>query len=91
MAEQTCRSCGAPIIWGEFSGSGKAVPLDAAPRLPVDPDRRVDCECKLDEQTIVEADGYQWTTPADGPCRGCEFELTIGKPCTIHRSQAAAP
>lgn len=31
--------------------------------LPVDPDRRVACQCKLDEQTLTEPDGYQWQKP----------------------------
>jgi hypothetical protein len=52
--------------------------------MPVDPSRRVDCECKTTEVTIVEPDGYKWTNPTDGPCRGCEFEKLMGQPCTIH-------
>lgn len=52
--------------------------------MPVDPSRRVDCECKTDEKTIVETDGYRWTTPHDGPCRGCEFELLTNKACPVH-------
>lgn len=52
---------------------------------PVDPARRVDCECKADEVTVVEPDGYRWTNPADGPCRGCELERATGRPCSLHR------
>lgn len=54
--------------------------------LPVDPRYRVDCECKDDEVTITEADGYTWTTPKDGECRGCELEKMLGqaRPCPIH-------
>lgn len=53
--------------------------------IPKDPTRRVDCECKSDELIIVEPDGYTWTTPTDGPCRGCQFERTpMGRPCPIH-------
>lgn len=51
---------------------------------PVDPARRVDCECKVDERVIVEADGYRWTTPRDGPCRGCEYARLSGRPCRQH-------
>jgi hypothetical protein len=52
--------------------------------LPVDPSRRVDCECKATEKTIIEPDGYKWTTPVDGTCRGCELEALIGRPCSLH-------
>ncbi len=56
--------------------------------LVVDPERRVDCECKVTEETITEPDGYKWTNPTEdeGYCRGCEFEiLTRGRhQCTIH-------
>ena len=53
--------------------------------MPVDPGRRVDCECKVTEAVIVEPDGYTWTNPTDGPCRGCELERLTGAPCTLHR------
>lgn len=47
---------------------------------------RVECECKADERTVVEPDGYRWTTPHDEKaCRGCELERMMGAPCTIHR------
>ena len=52
--------------------------------LPVDPARRVACECKANEETIREADGYEWTNPTDAPCRGCEFERERGRRCPIH-------
>lgn len=52
--------------------------------LPVDPAHRVTCECKDDEQTITEPDGYTWTTPVGGPCRGCELQQLLGHPCTVH-------
>lgn len=32
MAEQTCRTCKAPIIWAESHTTGKPMPLDAVPR-----------------------------------------------------------
>ena len=33
--------------------------------LPVDPAERVDCECKVDEEQVVEADGYTWSRPRE--------------------------
>lgn len=53
--------------------------------LPVDPARRTGCECKVTETTEREPDGYTWTNPTDGPCRGCELERALGKPCPLHR------
>lgn len=36
--------------------------------IPLDAERRVECECKTDEMIVVEADGYTWTTPSpSGP------------------------
>lgn len=59
---------------------------------PLDPARRVDCECKEDEVLVTDADGYHWTNPQDGePCRGCEFERLTGKPCSLHRTAPTAP
>lgn len=52
--------------------------------MPVDPTYRNTCECKLTETVIVEPDGYEWTNPTDGPCRGCEIHRLTGSPCTIH-------
>lgn len=52
--------------------------------VPVDPAKRVTCQCKLDEDVIVEPDGYAWTNPKDGPCRGCELQRLTGKPCPLH-------
>lgn len=53
---------------------------------PVDPTRRVDCQCKEDEDVIVEPDGYTWTNPNDGsPCRGCELQkLLPHRRCPLH-------
>ena len=52
---------------------------------PVDPARRRDCECKVTEVVVTEPDGYQWTNPSDGPCRGCELgKLIPSKPCPLH-------
>lgn len=57
---------------------------------PCDPAHRVDCECKVDEQTVVDADGYRWTNPHDAAdCRGCEFEKVVGKPCPVHAQRIA--
>ena len=57
---------------------------------PVDPARRVDCQCKASEEVIVEADGYRWTNPraARGDrslCRGCAYvRRTPGAVCSVH-------
>jgi hypothetical protein len=51
--------------------------------LPVDPARRVDCQCKTDEDVIVDGT-YAWTNPKDGPCRGCEIAPLMKRPCPIH-------
>jgi len=59
--------------------------------MPVDSARRVDCECKADEVTIVEPDGYRYTNPHDpAECRGCEFQRLTGKPCPLHAEAAEA-
>jgi hypothetical protein len=62
--------------------------------MPVDPARRVSCECKVTEQVIVEPDGYKWSTPKDdtGECHGCEFEKlmttqNVVAPCPIHKAK----
>lgn len=55
--------------------------------LPLDPARRVDCQCKTEEETLVEPDGYTWTNPANATraeCRGCELHDLLGRPCPIH-------
>lgn len=54
---------------------------------PVDPRYRTACECKTDETLIVEADGYAWTTPTDGPCTGCYYETLFDLPCPIHHPE----
>lgn len=65
--------------------------------LPVDPARRVGCECKATEETVVEPDGFTWTNPllGEGECRGCEYEAglgqLVGKRCPIHGGEAVAP
>lgn len=52
---------------------------------PVDPQKRVDCECKTTEVTITEPDGYRWTNPVDpSECRGCEWEASHRVPCALH-------
>lgn len=64
---------------------------------PLDPAHRVQCQCKADELVVVEPGGYTWTTPVDGPCRGCEYAATIGRltgrRCPIHapRDDGVAP
>ena len=62
--------------------------------LPVDPAHRVDCQCKAEEQTLVEPDGYTWTNPRPGTgedCRGCEMGRILGKPCPVHPAGGATP
>jgi len=64
--------------------------------LVVDEAHRVACECKVDEEIIVDRDGYRWTNPVgarEDPslCRGCEHErlrAAAGRPspCPIHGS-----
>ena len=40
-------------------------------------------------KTIVEPDGYTYTTPHDEvECRGCDLERLIGKPCPMHGGEA---
>jgi hypothetical protein len=57
---------------------------------PRDERYRTACECKLTETVIVEADGYEWTNPTDGPCRGCEHErLFLWRLCPIHGQRSA--
>lgn len=53
--------------------------------LVVDPAHRVDCECKTDETVVADADGYAWTNPVDGPCRGCEIAPLLRRPCPLHQ------
>lgn len=60
--------------------------------LPVDPGRRVGCECKVTEVQVVEVDGHTWSNPLDGDpegCRGCLYESMrriygFESPCPIH-------
>lgn len=59
--------------------------------LPVDPEHRVDCECKTDEDVVVDpTDGYRWTNPRPeaGACRGCELAGILRRPCPIHAPSA---
>lgn len=60
--------------------------------MPLDPSKRVDCECKNDEVVVTDKDGYQWTNPHDAAeCRGCDFaRLPTGKPCPIHSNVEAS-
>jgi hypothetical protein len=56
--------------------------------LVCDPARRVSCECKVTEVTIVERDGYQWTNPTDAACRGCELQLLMPhRRCPLHSKE----
>lgn len=59
--------------------------------LVVDPARRVLCQCKADEQVIVEPDGYTWSNPrpeTGEPCRGCSLARLTGTPCPLHKEPA---
>lgn len=54
-----------------------------------DPAHRVSCECKEDEVTVTDPDGYRWQNPEDAAeCRGCEWERMTGKPCRLHPGAA---
>ena len=57
--------------------------------MPVDPAARVTCECKEDETTIVEPDGYTWSQAA-GHCGGCDLQRATGKTCSVHK-QVVSP
>lgn len=52
--------------------------------LPLDASKRVQCQCKDTELVITEPDGHTWTTPRDGPCRGCELRGLTGRACPLH-------
>lgn len=53
--------------------------------LPLTVSERVDCECKTDEVTVTEADGYAWqNAKAPEECRGCEWQRISGEPCQAH-------
>lgn len=57
--------------------------------MPVDPKRRVDCECKSDETVHTDVDGYKWSQPVDA-CAGCDYEKMMAPqglvaPCPIHK------
>lgn len=61
--------------------------------LPVDPEKRVDCECKESEDLVMDEDGVTWSNPAPGvgPCRGCALERTTSgaRKCTLHSTRTA--
>jgi hypothetical protein len=58
--------------------------------MPVDPEHRVDCECKVDEVTVVEPDGHRWSNAREPElCRGCEFQRLTGNPCSLHGATRA--
>ncbi len=57
--------------------------------LPVDPTRRVECECKVTEVVNVDPDGHRWSNPIEGQtdpvhCRGCESAPITGRACPLH-------
>lgn len=53
--------------------------------MPVDPKRRVECECKTTEVVVTEPDGYKYSEKI-GACAGCELEVATGKKCERHRT-----
>lgn len=60
--------------------------------LPVDPARRVECECKTTDEVIVEPDGHRWSNPRDATpetCHACRAARLIqGLSCPIHGPRA---
>lgn len=56
--------------------------------LPVDPEHRVDCECKTTEQVHTEADGHRWSNPRNATpenCNACRVAaMGIGLACPLH-------
>jgi hypothetical protein len=56
--------------------------------LVCDPSRRVECECKADEDVVLDQDGHRWTNPkpeTGEPCRGCTTSAVTKRPCPLHR------
>lgn len=57
---------------------------------PLDERWRTACECKVTELTVVDTDGYRWTTPDPGlgGCRGCEaVRWGFAPVCPIHEPE----
>lgn len=41
--------------------------------------------------SVVEHDGYRWTTEAGEECRGCEYaRMFPSLPCTVHGAETPA-
>lgn len=59
--------------------------------LPVLPEHRKPCECKTIERVITEPDGFQWTNPINGACRGCEHAALFGSVCPLHGGEKTSP
>lgn len=58
---------------------------------PVDPSRRVSCECKAEDQVVVDDDGHTWSNPRAGMvdpalCHSCQMTGITGRPCPLHGS-----
>lgn len=57
---------------------------------PIEEEWRGICDCKLTEMVVIDVDGYEWTNPLEGPCRGCEMVAMRRlarlppRPCPIH-------
>jgi hypothetical protein len=93
VVKQALRAFG---FWGEKYDEDNHHPGNARHFfLVVDPSRRVDCQCKIDEEVVTELDGYKWTNPkpeTGEECRGCEMaRWPLGKPCTIHGKTLETP
>lgn len=58
--------------------------------LPVLPEHRKPCDCKTIEQVVTEPDGFQWSNPRKGDCRGCEHARLFGATCPIHGGERHA-
>jgi len=59
--------------------------------LPVDPARRVECECKVTDTVVRDPDGHVWSNPTAGmtdpaQCSGCKLAPVTGRACTLHGS-----
>lgn len=57
--------------------------------LPVNPARRVGCECKDDEIQVTEPSGYVWSQAVASTvhprwCRACEIAVLTRRPCPLH-------
>lgn len=56
--------------------------------MPVDPARRVECECKTVDVVHVEPDGFRWSNPRDATPENCHACLAVrgglATSCPLH-------